>query len=448
VRTPPRLVKARVGALAGPVPGTRRPCVGGSQQRVQRVSRMAPASPGLASLREFHAGIETGTIRNWDWVRSGQTRLPPLAPQQHQRTCPGGERKPTPRFGRIGRPNRQRAGRDPVTINLMLARVALLSLLSLSAFAAEPCTSAKPECTEWVRFGAGPSRSLIYRTHSLETRDERIVRALVIVHGMDRDADDSFRIATAAAFLAGALEDTVVIAPRFASAASAGCRDALAPGELNWPCDSWRSGGAALNNDDVTSFDFMDRILRQLASRQAFPNLKVIVVTGHSAGGQYAERYAMGNTVHERLGVPVRYVVSNPSSYAYLDKMRPNADGSAFGPYTGARCAAYNRWPYGLEKRAGYTAKLSEEQLRKQIASRPVSYLLGELDTLPLGGFDSSCAAMAQGRSRRARGEAWVKYVNAKLDADQREVKVPMCGHNARCMYTSDEALPLLFPQP
>jgi hypothetical protein len=55
---------------------------------------------------------------------------------------------------------------------------------------------------------------------------------------------------------------------------------------------------------------------------------------------------------------------------------------------------------------------------------------------------------MAQGNSRRARGEAWVKYVNGKFGADQKAVIVPMCGHNARCMYASDDALPLLFPQP
>ncbi len=331
----------------------------------------------------------------------------------------------------------------------MLARLALLSLLSLSALAAEPCTAAKPECTEWFVFGAGPSRSLIYRTHSLDIRDERIVRALIVVHGMDRDPENEFRTVTAAAFLAGALEDTAVIAPRFASASGGSCRDALASDELNWPCDSWRSGGAALNNENLTSFDLIDGILRKLAARRAFPNLKLMVIAGHSAGGQYVERYAMANTVHETLGIPVRYVVSNPSSFAYLDSARPNADGSAFEPYAGAaKCASYNRWPYGLEKRTGYTATLKDEQLGKQIASRPVTYLLGELDTLPLVGFDSSCAAMAQGRSRRVRGEAWIKYMKARFGADQKAVLAPMCGHNARCMYCSDEALPLLFPQP
>jgi hypothetical protein len=331
----------------------------------------------------------------------------------------------------------------------MTGRLALLSLLALSAYAAAPCTEAKPECAEWVVFGAGPSRSLIYRTHSLDARNDRVERALIVVHGMNRDAENYFRTATAAAFLAGALEDTAVIAPRFASAAGGNCRDALAEGELNWPCDNWRSGGAALNNDALTSFDFTDAILRKLALRQAFPNLKLIVVSGHSAGGQYAERYAMGNTAHETLGVPVRYVVSNPSSYAYLDGARPNAEGSAFPPFAGAaRCPAYNRWPYGLENRSGYTAKLSGEQLQKQLASRPVTYLLGELDTLPLGGFDVSCAAMAQGASRRARGEAWVKYVNREFGADQKAVIVPLCGHNARCMFAADDALPLLFPPP
>jgi pimeloyl-ACP methyl ester carboxylesterase len=329
---------------------------------------------------------------------------------------------------------------------MMIFRAALFFLLPLSVFGAAPCTEAKPECAEWVVFGAGPSRSLIYRTHSLDARNDRVVRALIVVHGMNRDAENYFR---AAAFLAGALEDTAVIAPRFASAAGGNCRDALAEDELSWPCDNWRSGGASLNNEEITSFDFTDAILRKLALRQAFPNLKLIVVSGHSAGGQYAERYAMGNTAHETLGVPVRYVVSNPSSYAYLDGARPNADGSAFTPFPGAvRCPAYNRWPYGLENRSGYTAKLSGEQLQKQLASRPVTYLLGELDTLPIGGFDISCAAMAQGASRRARGEAWVKYVNKEFGADQKAVIVPLCGHNARCMFATDDALPLLFPQP
>ncbi|MBZ5583345.1 MAG: alpha/beta fold hydrolase [Acidobacteriia bacterium] len=328
----------------------------------------------------------------------------------------------------------------------MYSRATLVLFLVTAAFAAPPCTSARPECTEWIVYAGGPARSLIYRTHSLDVRNPQVTRALIVVHGMGRDADNYFRSAVAAAFLAGALENTAVIAPRIASHEGRGCADTLASGEVNWPCNAWRSGGLSLNNDKLTSFDFVDEILRKLASKKAFPNLGRIVVTGHSAGGQFANRYSMGNTVHETLGIPVSYVVSNPSSYAYLDETRPNTAGSAFAPFGDApNCPAYDGWAYGLQKRSGYTAKESDGQLRKQLAARPVVYLLGELDILPLAGFDSSCPAMAQGPTRLARGQAFATYVNEKFGAKHKAVVVPLCGHNARCMYTSETALPILF---
>ena len=55
---------------------------------------------------------------------------------------------------------------------------------------------------------------------------------------------------------------------------------------------------------------------------------------------------------------------------------------------------------------------------------------------------------MAQGPTRRARGEAFGKYVDEKFGAKHQTVIVPLCGHNARCMFTAEAALPLLFPKP
>jgi hypothetical protein len=240
----------------------------------------------------------------------------------------------------------------------------------------------------------------------------------------------------------------MVIAPRLASNDGRGCKDSLAPQEVSWNCSSWRSGGPALSDDQVTSFDFMDGILQKLARKEIFTNLKEIVVAGHSAGGQYVTRYEMANRVHDTLGVPITYVVANPSSYAYPDPTRPVHDGEEFRPYAdGRNCTTYDHWPYGLEDRTGYTAKTSDEQLKKQLAARPVTYLLGEIDILPLGGFDSSCPAMAQGPTRLARGQAFGKYVNQHLGARHAIVVVPLCGHNARCMFTSETALPILFPK-
>src|ERR1035437_6070314 len=356
----------------------------------------------------------------------------------------------------------------------------LLSLCLLSATAwAAPCTTVA-NCTEWLTFAGGPARSMIYRTYPLDVPNPQITRALIVIHGAQRDADNYFRTALAAAFLGGALDDTLVIAPRLASrttspppppppasrggalddtlviaprlASSTGsCRDQLAPNEVSWSCtgDSWRSGGTATNHEKLTSFDFTDEILRKLAKKDVFPNLKAIVVSGHSAGGQYVDRYAMANTVHDNLGVPVTYVVSNPSSYAYLDTTRPHADGSDFRAFTdGRNCTTFNQWPYGLEHRTGgYTARQTDDQLKKQLAARPVTYLLGEIDILPLGGFDASCPAMAQGPTRLARGQAFSKYVNQKFGARHVLTVIPLCGHNARCMFTAEPALPIPFPK-
>src|SRR5581483_10157068 len=195
-----------------------------------------------------------------------------------------------------------------------------------SAGPSAACTTATAACTEWVALGAGGARSLVYRTRSLDERNDNIRRALIMVHGANRNADHYFSTAVAAAFLAGALEDTMAISPRLASAAG-NCHDTLAPNEVSWSCtgDSWRSGGAAASHPDLTSFDFVDQILRKLADKRVFPNLRAIVVAGHSAGGQFVARYQMANRVHDTLGVPVSYVVANPSSYAWPDATRPQA---------------------------------------------------------------------------------------------------------------------------
>lgn len=328
-----------------------------------------------------------------------------------------------------------------------MLRTILFLLISLPALAA-PCTTL--ECKEWVNLGSESARSLVYRSHSLTTKNEAITRAFVLIHGATRDADNYFRTAVAAGFLAGALDNTLILSPRFASK-NGGCNDALDTNEVNWPCggNSWRAGGVATSNERLTSFDLMDEVLRKLANKTVFPNLKAIVISGHSAGGQYVTRYQMANQVHDSLGVPVTYIVSNPSSYAYLDANRPNVAGDDFRAYNeGRNCTTFDQWPYGLQNRAGYTTKLSDEQLKKQLAARSVVYLLGELDTTPLAGFDGSCPAMAQGANRLLRGQAFAKYVNQKFGAKHQVTTVPLCGHNARCIFTAEVTLPLIFPKP
>jgi len=352
-------------------------------------------------------------------------------------------------------------------------------LVAAAAVLGAPCPKEPAHCTEWITPAGQQSRLLVYRNYPLDIKNDNVTRALIFVHGINRDGDNHFRTALAAAFLADGLNNTVIVAPRFASNSSApgnqagDCHDALAADEANWACetqraDGWRFGGGEIGNDQLTSFDFMDEIVRRLARKQVFPNLRSIVVAGHSAGGQFVIRYEMSNHVHDSISIPISYVVSNASAYIYLDDMRPTAAAlpknvsagapgfqptgatappHPFVPYADAKnCVGFDHWPYGLKDRIGYASRLTDDELKKQLAARPTTYLLGEADILPLGVFDASCPAMAQGPTRLARGLAFSRYANEFHGATHKAIVVPFCGHSARCIFTSDVALALIFP--
>jgi hypothetical protein len=120
-----------------------------------------------------------------------------------------------------------------------------------------------------------------------------------------------------------------------------------------------------------------------------------------------------------------------------------------FAPFADAQnCTAFDSWPYGLQHRPGYSAWVADDQFKKQLVARQTTYLLGQLDILPLYRFDASCAAMAQDPIRLARGLAFGKYVNEQYGTRHQAVVVQACGHSARCMFTAESGLPLLFPKP
>ena len=105
--------------------------------------------------------------------------------------------------------------------------IVLFILFIASGAGAAPCTTANADCTEWIKIDGGPSRVLVYRTYSLDGKNDAISRALIMVHGQGRDANNYFRNAFGAAFLAQSLENTVIIATLFATKREGNCRDNL-----------------------------------------------------------------------------------------------------------------------------------------------------------------------------------------------------------------------------
>ena len=288
------------------------------------------------------------------------------------------------------------------------------------------CVTGTDACTEHLPLGPEGRFHVLYRSHPLTERNENLTSALIVVHGASRNADNYFPSGTAGAFLAGRLDSTLVVAPRFPMP-----QDKLAPGEIAFQPrgDDWRGGGPAVDLPTVNAYDVIDKLLAHFANKKLYPNMKKIVLFGHSAGGQFVNRYVAVSRYESTL--PITFVVSNPSSYLYFDAGRPAPN---------AECKGFNDWKYGLE------GKPNSEGFAANAVRRPVVYLLGEYDVTPQFSFDSSCSAMTQGPSRFQRGVNYLEYINGKYKAKHAMVKVPNCGHNGRCMLVADEARAVLFP--
>ena len=99
---------------------------------------------------------------------------------------------------------------------------------------------------------------------------------------------------------------------------------------------------------DVSAFEVFDSLIGSIIGSQNFPNLRSVVIFGHSAGGQFVNRYAACSRF-ERHGVAVKYVVMAPSSYLYFNKervVRGTVDRFAVPDVASER---YNRWGAGTE---------------------------------------------------------------------------------------------------
>ncbi|KVE76702.1 hypothetical protein WI99_34210 [Burkholderia cepacia] len=288
----------------------------------------------------------------------------------------------------------------------------------------------------------------VYADRPLDQAAPDVTRVFVVIHGTLRNADAYYASGLEVVDKAGAAgKGTMVVAPQFLTRADT--RAFSLPAQtLAWTQEGWKGGDAARQPARISSFTALDALLAHFADRSLYPALSSVVVIGHSAGAQLLQRYAVAG--HEgdalvRAGIAVRYVVANPSSYLYFDDERP--DGQAIA---GGTCPRANEWKYGLESAPPYVASQDVRALETRYAARHVVYLLGQADTNPYTHFiDRSCAAMAQGPYRLARGLAYFDYLKKRHPDDlaQQVVEVPGIGHDNRGMFTSACGLAVLFGQ-
>jgi pimeloyl-ACP methyl ester carboxylesterase len=274
-----------------------------------------------------------------------------------------------------------------------------------------------------------------------------ITRAVIILHGRLRNADvyyDSAKTAQAAAGAAG--QATLMIVPQFLADIDVEAHH-LPPDTLRWTWEGWEGGDDATGPKPASSFEALDAILARLADKKLFPNLKDVVVAGHSGGAQVVQRYAIASRGEAPLTtahIAVRYVVANPSSYAYFSDKRPE-------PAIAASCSGYDNWKYGMQARPAYLAKPTPAALEKAYVARDVIYLLGTKDTNPNHpALDKSCMGEAQGPYRYVRGHSYAATMAARDGGTPKHhlFDVEGVGHDGDKMLTSSCGLKALFDLP
>ena len=262
----------------------------------------------------------------------------------------------------------------------------------------------------------GVSPTVYYGSeHAVTAGDKTAELAVIVVHGWGggvKERDNE----TLREDLATRGVKAYVVAPLFPRWAVLKKAKVSDDGRAVWgaswdgPADDWRGGGDAVGTS-VSSFDIVDRIMETLSDVRLYPALKRVALVGFSAGGQFVGRYVAVGKCPLRKGLALDFAVIAPSTELRLD------------PDT--------TWHYGLKDRPRYSAKFTEADIRRNLASRRVWRGCGTAD-VTRGSLDMSPPALQQGKNRYDRFTNFKEYIKGYPDwaAKVSFHDIPGIGHS------------------
>lgn len=329
----------------------------------------------------------------------------------------------------------------------------LFFLLSLSIGTHATCpTPCKNEAACLSQYFIGTRKVDFYSNYPLDQSNNCIEHVIVAIHGTTRDAYSRFSDVRDAVKAHNLESKTLIIAPYFKTD-----EDNPDWNDYYWSSDGWKKGNTSNTGwRDVSSFSVTDLMLESVLSSNDFVSVNHVSITGHSAGGQYTQLYALTSPSPDNFSyLDFSFLVLNPSNYSYLNEYRPHPttaglfeipvylSGSRLkmkSPYnkTAGDCPnSYNDYKYGLNERNLYSEDISNNDLIYQYLNRHVFYFLGSLDTLQDSYLDTSCSAKIQGRYRLERGNNFFNFLNTFYYHNHELFIVDGVGHDAGKMYAS-----------
>ena len=256
----------------------------------------------------------------------------------------------------------------------------------------------------------------------------------------------------AAVELQDVFKNVLIIAPQFYSASDERPNSSL----LYWGDDSngaWRYGADSLGPRPISSFSALDILVRTILEQ--LPNLKRLVVAGHSSGGQAVQRWSLLSSVWEQE--KMHSVVANPSSYSYLSPLR-HVDGDWRIP---SGCPRYDDWEWGLSPGGEIEVPYRERAVQNvsklilRFRDRTITYLSGTQDRCNVSvlegwcyshGLETTCMDESQGGNRLERSAHYMLSLRRLgFGNSHRRLLVPGVGHDHAMMFQSSHGIEALF---
>ena len=291
-----------------------------------------------------------------------------------------------------------------------------------------------------------------YRNIPLANTSADIKYAIISLHGDGRNADEHFNIIGQATVNAGLEDSTILLAPVYPFQDDINQYN-LGDDVLYWSDTDWNAGDLSRNTQSnprpfrISSFSTMDSIYHRLVENN--PNLKRIVLTGHSAGSQMVVRYAAGGRAQADLtetGIDFVFVPTNTPSFLYYDNNRvlnQNAEVFEFGP---SDCGSASQYKYGLDNLNQYMENTGEATIIENHKQAGVTYLIGQYD---FGGQTNTCARMVQGSSRLIRTHVYFSYIGFfygdSIYNNHRMAEIPAAYHEFDEIVFTDCGMNALF---
>jgi hypothetical protein len=284
--------------------------------------------------------------------------------------------------------------------------------------------------------------------HNIDTMKRLVNRAIIVVHGSERDGVNAFSGMSSRAQTALTKDRVDVVAPNFVLAKDVS--DLNLAAEVPYWTESWQYGAPSENYPTLSSFDVLDNLLRKLSSTR--PNLQHVVVVGISAGARLVSRWATAMDMSAlRSGVTISFWSMGAGNYMFTGTWRPYASVE--------NCPGNDAWnyPWGVENRQAYPYinRLQSSSLRENESRRMIYWSVGADDVDDLK--PEKCF-QTQGAHRRER---WLHHRTAvwnecqtiasvsecgdRRQVWQRSIEIPSCGHSLTCAADKAAGRNLLF---